>query len=78
MINGTWLDDEFGLAPLRVYRVPIVPGCKTYEIVGAVRKRSNSYEWWRWESRFFPEWPSGHGFEANEYDAMAEVYGGWE
>ena len=78
MIYGTWLNDEGILTPLKVYRVPILPNCDTLEIVGAVRKISNSYEWWRWESRFFPEWKAGHGFEANEWEAMVEVSEGGE
>lgn len=78
MSDTIWLQDG-RVRPLWVYQKPIVPDCGTFEILGAVRKNDlGAYEWWRWESRFFPEWKGGHGFEANEYDAKTKVWEGWE
>jgi len=76
MSDEIWLQDS-RMTPLKVYRKPIVPDCDTLETLGAVRQVSNSYEWWRWESRFFPEWKAGHGFEANELAAITSVCEGW-
>jgi len=79
MSEGIWLQ-ESRMIPLKVYQVPIVPDCETFEVLGAVRRitLSTSYEWWRWESRFYPEWPSGHGFEESEFEAVSKVLEGWE
>jgi hypothetical protein len=79
MSNAIWLQDSFTLTPLKVYQVPIVPDCGTFETLGAIRAVGDgAYEWWRWESRFYPEWPSGHGFTGNEFEAMTKVLEGWE
>jgi len=76
MSDAGWFQD--GLTPLWVYKKPIVPGCGTLEILGAVRKSyHNYYEWWCWESRFFPGWKDGHGFEKTKHEAKMRVEKGW-
>ena len=77
MTDAIWLQDSNSV-PLKVYRKPIVPGCNTFELLGAVRKHTHkSYEWWRWESKFFPAWIGGHGFEKNAQKAMRKVREGF-
>jgi len=78
MNSGIWLQDSRVIS-LKVYQVPIVPDCDTLEMLGATRKINDrgAYEWWRWDSRFYPEWTRGHGFEGNEFDAISKVLEGW-
>ena len=77
MNNEIWLQDS-RVVPLKVYQKPIVPDCDTLETLGALRQVGESFEWWRWPSRFFPKWKAGHGFEATEWAAILEVLEGWE
>jgi hypothetical protein len=79
MNDERWIQDCRSV-PLKVYQVPIIPDCDTFEMLGAIRTVDGirAYEWWRWESRFYPEWPSGHGFVGNEHQAISKVLEGWE
>jgi len=61
-----------------IYQKPIVPDCAIYETIGAVRLSDDgTWCWWRWSSRFFPEWEDGKGMELTEKDAEDRVLEGW-
>jgi len=63
-----------------VYQKQIVPDCALYDTLGVIRQNDDgTWGWWRWPSKFFPEWVkyAGEGVEPSESEARVMVLEGW-
>ena len=65
--------------PKFVYQVPIMPGTRCIEHVGAVKKRTDErWDWWRWECHYHPTWSGGvQGVAGSQEAAQLMVMEGW-
>ncbi len=61
-----------------VYQAQIVLNCALHDTLGVVRQNDDStWSWWRWRSKFFPEWRGGEGVASSEHEARVTVLEGW-
>ena len=81
MSDAKWLSygmmAKVGVA-IFVYQKPIIPDCALCDTIGAVKRNDvGTWGWWRWPSKFFPEWRGGEGVESTEEEARKKVLEGW-
>lgn len=78
--GGTWSPTGTMLYRLEkfIYYKPIRPGDWIHWKLGAIKLRNDGrWNWWRWESEFFPEWQEDQGVALTKMGATYMVHLGW-